>query len=177
MVTARDARSCGMQPPQWEAGCHQFGLNKHTHIQDRPTRVRKTQRHDAQRYAQGQGDETPGNGTRMTGSRQLRLPFFYWVINPPRHSVSKYQQHAQRMPILRCSATQNGRIGAGSHSCSRFTVPRFSMLPGRNDTGRVQSSYLSESFMSAKQPTRKPTGKRKESDASARIRCQCPGRS
>ncbi len=40
--------------------------------------------------------------------------FFLWVINPLGHSVSKYQQHAQRMPILRYSKAIYGRIGAGS---------------------------------------------------------------
>ncbi len=43
------------------------------------------------------------DSARIYISRQLRLPFFCWVINPTRHSVSKYQQYAQRIPILRCS--------------------------------------------------------------------------
>ena len=167
MVTARDEQGCGKQPPQWEAGCHQYGLDKHTHIQDRPIRVRKTQRQDAQRYAQGQGGgETPGIGTRMTGTRQLRLPFSIGSLT--------------RQGIL-CQNTSN--MPRGCRSCGvqrpkmvelvrdptlvpRFTVPRLSILPGRHAPGFSIQIFVG-SFMSAKQPTRKPTGKRKESDASA----------
>jgi hypothetical protein len=65
-----------------------------------------TQRYDATTSCHGE-DETDcfaiQDGVRMNISRQLRLPFFFWVINPLSHSVSKYQQHAQRIPILRCS--------------------------------------------------------------------------
>ncbi|PTT44092.1 hypothetical protein DBR09_20665 [Aeromonas sp. HMWF016] len=66
----------------------------------------------------------------MDGTKQTVLPFrmiltqtyqgsfgclfSYWVINPISLSVSKYQQYAQRIPILRCSVALKGRIDAGS---------------------------------------------------------------
>ena len=98
----RDADS----PARWQDAVATGQTGTRTFRNDQYKVRMTTQRYAAATSCHGE-DETDcfaiQDGARMNISRQLRLPFFFWVINPISHSVSKYQQHAQRIPILRCS--------------------------------------------------------------------------
>ena len=139
----RDADS----PARWQDAVATGQTGTRTFRNDQYKVRMTTQRYAAATSCHGE-DETDcfaiQDGARMNISRQLRLPFFFWVINPISHSVSKYQQHAQRIPILRCSVVTFGRVGARSCSCSILTVPRIVSHRVRSSRVRVQSSYFSE---------------------------------
>ncbi|QWL77273.1 hypothetical protein HQ395_01540 [Aeromonas hydrophila] len=49
MVTVQEERGCGKQPPQKMTGRRLHGSGKHTHIQDRPIKVRMTIHKDMMR--------------------------------------------------------------------------------------------------------------------------------
>jgi hypothetical protein len=99
------------------------------------------------------------------GKRQLRLPFFYWVINPPKTFCVKIPATC---PEDADPGVQRLKVVELVRDPTLVPYLLFPAVSSPDDApGFSIQLFVGGSFMSAKQPNRKPTGKRKESDASA----------